>query len=76
MDYMLVIHPAEEGGYWAEVPDLDGCFAQGETLDELLEDARQAIVSHLDALRADGRTIAAPRGVLVTSVRVAEPDAA
>jgi hypothetical protein len=33
-EYLVVVHHAEEGGYWAEVPALDGCFAQGETVEE------------------------------------------
>lgn len=57
MEYVLVIHAAEEGGYWAEVPALDGCFVQGETLEELLEDAPDAIGSHLEALREDGQEL-------------------
>ncbi|HEX2171194.1 MAG TPA: type II toxin-antitoxin system HicB family antitoxin [Dehalococcoidia bacterium] len=76
MEYVLVIHTAEEGGYWAEVPALDGCFVQGETLEELLEDARGAIASHLDALREEGRSIPAGTGVLIATVRVPEPTAA
>lgn len=31
MEYTVVLHNAEEGGYWAEVPSLEGCFSQGET---------------------------------------------
>lgn len=38
----LIIHEAEEGGYWAEVPSLPGCATQGETLDELLRNVREA----------------------------------
>ena len=38
-----VIHPAEEGGYWAEVPALPGCMTQGETLAELEVNLREAI---------------------------------
>ena len=30
----MLIHQAEEGGFWAEVPALPGCFSQGETLEE------------------------------------------
>jgi predicted RNase H-like HicB family nuclease len=37
MKLKIIIHDAEEGGYWAEVPAIPGCAAQGETLDELLE---------------------------------------
>ncbi len=76
MEYVLVIHPAEEGGYWAEVPALEGCFAQGETLEELLEDARAAIASHLEALQEDGRPIPADDSILIATIRVAEPAAA
>ncbi|HLA96517.1 MAG TPA: type II toxin-antitoxin system HicB family antitoxin [Pyrinomonadaceae bacterium] len=36
--YPFVIYPAEEGGYVAEIPALKGCLAQGETLDETLEE--------------------------------------
>ena len=35
MTIKAIAHPAEEGGYWAEVPALPGCFTQAETLDEL-----------------------------------------
>ncbi len=52
--YVVVVHRAEEGGYWVEVPALDGCFAQGESLEAALEDARGAIVSHLQALEEFG----------------------
>jgi predicted RNase H-like HicB family nuclease len=34
VEFVIVIHRAEEGGWWAEVPALPGCFAQGETLDD------------------------------------------
>jgi predicted RNase H-like HicB family nuclease len=66
MEYMVVIHEAEEGGYWAEVPTLPGCFAQGETLEELLKDARGAISSHLEALREDGQTVPEERVIITT----------
>jgi predicted RNase H-like HicB family nuclease len=38
-----IIHEAEEGGYWAEVPDLPGCFTQGETLEDLGDNIREAV---------------------------------
>ena len=38
-----IIHEDESGGYWAEVPALPGCATQGETLDELLFNLREAI---------------------------------
>ena len=38
-----VVHEAEEGGFWAEVPALPGCATQGDTMDELIANLREAI---------------------------------
>jgi predicted RNase H-like HicB family nuclease len=43
MKIKIVIHEAEEGGYWAEVPAIPGCVSQGETMDELLANIQEAI---------------------------------
>jgi len=43
----VLVHKAEEGGYWAEVPSLPGCFTQAETLDELRTRARESIEAYL-----------------------------
>jgi predicted RNase H-like HicB family nuclease len=43
MTLKAIIHDAEEGGFWAEVPALPGCFTQGETLAELEANLREAI---------------------------------
>ncbi|MCE2416271.1 type II toxin-antitoxin system HicB family antitoxin [Candidatus Poribacteria bacterium] len=43
MKLKIVIHDAEEGGYWAEVPSIAGCATQGETFAELLENIYEAI---------------------------------
>jgi predicted RNase H-like HicB family nuclease len=45
----VLIHSAEEGGYWAEVPALPGCVSQGETVDELRSNIREAIEGWLMA---------------------------
>jgi predicted RNase H-like HicB family nuclease len=39
----VIVHEAEEGGFWAEVPALPGCFTQGETRVELLANLRDAV---------------------------------
>ena len=39
----IVVHEAEEGGYWGEVPALPGCASQGETLEDLLHNLQEAI---------------------------------
>jgi len=43
MKIKVVIHEAEEGGYWAEVPAIPGCATQGETFEELLQNLYEAI---------------------------------
>ena len=43
MTLKAIIHKAEEGGFWAEVPALPGCLTQGETLAELKTNLREAI---------------------------------
>jgi predicted RNase H-like HicB family nuclease len=39
----VVVHEAEEGGYWAEVPAITGCATQGDTLDELMKNIHEAV---------------------------------
>lgn len=43
MFFRAIVHDAEEGGYWAEVPALPGCFTEGETREELLGNLQEAI---------------------------------
>ena len=57
MEYSVVVHDAEEGGYWVEVPALPGCYSQGETVEEALENVREAIELYLEALREEGTQI-------------------
>lgn len=43
MRVKVVVHEAEEGGYWAEVPSIPGCATQGETFEELLANLYEAV---------------------------------
>jgi len=43
MKLKVIIHDAEEGGYWAEVPAIPGCATQGDTFDELLKNIYEAV---------------------------------
>jgi predicted RNase H-like HicB family nuclease len=54
----VVIHRAEEGGYWAEVPALPGCMTEGETLQELFANVREAVEGWLGASRDRARRAA------------------
>lgn len=43
MKLKVIVHEAEEGGYWAEVPVIPGCATQGETFEELLSNLYEAV---------------------------------
>ena len=43
MKIKVVVHEAEEGGFWAEVPAIPGCATQGETFEELLKNLYEAV---------------------------------
>lgn len=43
MKLKVIVHNAEEGGYWAEVPAIPGCATEGETFEELLENLYEAV---------------------------------
>ncbi len=47
MRIKVIIYESQEGGYWAEVPGLPGCYGEGETLDEVKRDIAEAIESVL-----------------------------
>jgi len=48
MKLKVLVHPAEEGGYWAEVPALPGCVSEGDTFDETLANIREAAEGWLE----------------------------
>lgn len=76
MEHILIVHEAQEGGFWAEVPALEGCFAQGETLAELYDDMRGAIASQVEAQRVFGVDPSQPEHILVTTLNLSESPAA
>jgi len=50
-----IIHEAEEGGFWAEVPALPGCVTQGETVEEVTQNLREAIEGWLSVETPQGQ---------------------
>jgi predicted RNase H-like HicB family nuclease len=56
MTFRAVIHPEPSGGYWGEVPALTGCYSQGQTVEDLLANLREAALGCLEVLREEGRT--------------------
>ncbi|HLX39434.1 MAG TPA: type II toxin-antitoxin system HicB family antitoxin [Ktedonobacteraceae bacterium] len=56
--YTIILHPdPEEGGYTVTVPALPGCITQGETLEEAIAMAKDAIRLHVELLIADGEPV-------------------
>lgn len=43
MKWLVIVHEAEEGGYWGEVPALPGCVSEGESLEEFEANIKDAI---------------------------------
>jgi len=57
MKIKAIVHEAEEGGFWAEVPAIPGCATQGETMDELMLNLHEAIEGVMrKSLSAKGAT--------------------
>jgi predicted RNase H-like HicB family nuclease len=53
MKIKVLVHEAEEGGFWAEVPAIPGCATEGDTIEEVLRNLREAIEGCLAADLAD-----------------------
>jgi len=70
MDYTILIHEAEEGGFWSEVPALPGCYSQGETIDETLRNTKEAIEAHLQVLKEDQVSAPVEESLFIGRVRV------
>jgi predicted RNase H-like HicB family nuclease len=66
----VILLPDETGGYVVEVPSLPGCYSQGETIDEALENIKAAIALHIEDMLADGEVIPddVPAPILLRSV--------
>jgi predicted RNase H-like HicB family nuclease len=67
MKLKVLVHSAEEGGFWGEVPALPGCVSQGETIEELRVNIREAIEGWL-MVEDDAAPIAAEDQVIEIAV--------
>jgi predicted RNase H-like HicB family nuclease len=56
MTYKTVIHQETEGGFWGEIPQLPGCYSQGDTVPELMENLREAAGGYLEVLKEQGKS--------------------
>lgn len=61
--YPIIIYPAEEGGYVAEIPALKGCLAQGETQVECLKEIKKVQALWIESARRNHERIPSPEEV-------------
>ncbi len=69
MKFVVVLEKAEEGGFNVTVPALDGCFTEGDTEEEALRNAKEAIICYLEGLEKVNQIKSKP-GVLAKEVEV------
>jgi predicted RNase H-like HicB family nuclease len=67
MKLKVIVHEADEGGYWAEVPAIPGCATQGDTFEELLSNLYEAIEG---CLSVDVSTVQVAAGDRVLEIAV------
>jgi predicted RNase H-like HicB family nuclease len=61
MKVKAIVHEAEEGGFWAEVPALPGCVTQGDTLEEVMSNLREAIEGWLSVETTEAGAVESDR---------------
>jgi antitoxin HicB len=64
MKFNIVLEPAEEGGFNVTVPALDGCFTQGESETEALDNAKEAILCYLEGLEKVNQIKSTPQSTV------------
>ena len=67
MKLKAIIHPAAEGGFWAEIPAIPGCATQGDTFEELLQNIYEAVEG---CLSVDVKETALGEGAHVLEIAV------
>ena len=70
MTQFSVIIEKDENGYYASVPSLQGCYAQGDTFEEALENIKDAAKLHLDELTASGQEIPESSQIFLTTIEI------
>jgi antitoxin HicB len=68
-EYTIILDPdTEEGGYTVTVPALPGCITEGDTREEAIANAKEAILLYLESLQKDGEPIPEDVGTLKVAV--------
>ena len=75
MRFALALHSDNKQSYGVTVPDLPGCFSAGDSLDSAVENAREAIDGHCEALAESGADIPTPQPLAIHQHRRQYADA-
>lgn len=74
-EYTILIHAAEEGGFWVEVPALSGCFSQGETIEEAMKNIKETIELHIECLKEENEPIPVEDELIISRIHVKQAEA-
>jgi len=72
MEYTVLFHRAEEGGYWIEVPALPGCYSQGEKMEDAIINIKEAIELHLAALKEESLEIPVDEDIVIGRIGISQ----
>jgi len=73
LEYTVILIPEEEGGYSVEIPALPGCYTQGDTKEEAISMAKEAIELYLESCQAHNELIPQEFGIESLVITVREP---
>ncbi|MDE3095150.1 MAG: type II toxin-antitoxin system HicB family antitoxin [Chloroflexota bacterium] len=65
IEYTVIVHEDEDGGFWTDVPALPGTGSQGDTVEEAVQNTREAVSLMVEYLRSRGEPIPAPKDLVV-----------
>jgi len=69
-DYKVILEPDESGGYVVTCPSIPGCYSQGETVEEALDNIKEAIELCLEVMEENGEAIPDTSRTLIATVMV------
>ena len=64
LKYPIILHTDNHRDFGVTVPDLPGCFSAGDTIEQAIDNAREAILAHTEVMAEDGETIPAPSAIV------------
>jgi predicted RNase H-like HicB family nuclease len=68
--YDIIVHQSKEGGYWGECPALEGCYSQGESLDELKDNMKEAIELYIETFSSNRNRTREKNSIFVMPITI------